>query len=308
MARPSATRLGVPAGAILVGEPDERAVGVGARVAARLGQQHQREQPRSLRLIGHQLGQQPGEPDGLGAQVGARELGARRRDVALIEDQVEHGEHRVEALGQVALVRHPVGDARVADLRLRPDDPLRHRRLGDEEGACDLGRRQPAEQAQGERHLGGPSERRMAAGEHEPQPVVGHGAFLDGLGRDVHDRGLGVLVRAGRLAAQLVDGPVAGGGDDPAGRAGRRAFARPALQGGRERVGDRILGQVDVAQHADEDRDGPAVLGAEDRRDLLRRHRIRRAGRPGTGGPRSAAWSRPPPCGPSSAPRPGRAR
>ena len=70
----------------------------------------------------------------------------------------------------------------------------------------------------------------------------------------------------------------------------------------------RILGQVDVAQHADEDRDGPAVLGAEDRRDLLRRHRVRTAGRPGTGGPRSAAWSRPPPCAPTSAPRPGRAR
>jgi hypothetical protein len=36
-----------------------------------------------------------------------------------------------------------------------------------------------AEQAEGERHLRGPSERRMAAGEHEPQPVAGYGAFLD---------------------------------------------------------------------------------------------------------------------------------
>ena len=49
-------------------------------------------------------------------------------------------------------------------------------------------------------------------------------------------------------------------------------------EGGRERVGDRVLGQVDVAQHADENRDGPAVLGAEDRGDLLRCHRRQKGG------------------------------
>jgi len=138
------------------------------RAGRRLGQQHEGEQSRCLGLVGHQPGQHPGQPDRFGGQVGARELGARRRDVALVEDQIQDREHRVEAFGQVGLVGYPVGDARVADLRLRPDDPLRHRGLGDKEGAGDLRCGQPAEQAQGERHLGGAAEGRVAAGEHEP--------------------------------------------------------------------------------------------------------------------------------------------
>ena len=51
-------------------------------------QLHQRRQPVQLGLLGQQRGQDPAEPDGLGAQVGPGPVGAGRRGVPLVEDQV----------------------------------------------------------------------------------------------------------------------------------------------------------------------------------------------------------------------------
>ncbi len=114
-------------------------------------------------------------------------------------------------------------------------------------------------------------------------------------------RGLGLAGVPGRFAAGLVDGAVAGRGDDPAGRAGRQAGLRPAADRGGEGVLDRVLGGLDVAEDADQDSDGPAVLRAEDlldlrggrrahnRHDASRTRPDGRPARPGRGGPRSAA-------------------
>ena len=49
--------------------------------ATGLGQQQQRQQPDRLGLVGHQLDQQAGQADGLGAQVVAHEVVAGRRAV-----------------------------------------------------------------------------------------------------------------------------------------------------------------------------------------------------------------------------------
>jgi hypothetical protein len=81
----------------------------------------------------------------------------------------------------------------------------------------------------------------------------------------VQQRGLRVTVLARCLAAQLVDRRVARGGDDPAGGARGYAVGRPALARLRERVLDRVLGDVDVAEDADQNRDRTAVLRAERR-------------------------------------------
>ena len=195
-----------------------------------LGQQHEREQADDLGLVGHQRGQQPPEPDRLGAQVLADQLVAGAGRVALVEDQVDDGQHGPQAVGQVGLVGHAVRDPRVADLALGPDEPLRHGRLGDQEGPRDLGRGQAAQQAQRQRHLGGRGQRRVTAGEDEAEPVVAHRSLrLLGLVAGMQQGGLGVPVGAGRLPAQPVDGPVAGGGDDPAGRARRQPGGRPPL-------------------------------------------------------------------------------
>jgi len=98
----------------------------------------------------------------------------------------------------------------------------------------------------------------------------------DGTMRWLRERGRGVPVGARRLAAESVDRPAPRGEDDPALRARREPGPRPALHGDGARVLDRLLGDVDVAEDADEDGHRAAVLGAEDTLDLRRgRHRGR---------------------------------
>jgi hypothetical protein len=104
----------------------------------------------------------------------------------------------------------------------------------------------------------------VAAGEDELEPLVGEGRLL------VH----GVLHRLGHLeqaglrgqravAADPVDGAVARRRDQPCGRVGRRAVARPALGGDRERLLRGFLGEVEVAEEADERSEDAAPLLAE---------------------------------------------
>ena len=185
----------------------------------------------------------PAQPDRLGAQVVAGEGGR-----AGGEHQVDHRQHGPEPVGQVGVAGHPVGDAGVADLALGAHQPLRHRRLGHQERVGDLLGGQPAEQPERERHLRLDGQRRVAAGEHEPEPVVAHGPHLHRFLALVQQGGLGVPVVAGRLAAQPVDRLALGRGDDPAGRAGREPVRGPVLHGRDERVLHRLLGDVEVAE------------------------------------------------------------
>jgi hypothetical protein len=90
---PFRDELLVPPAAVLVGQQHQVTARRGAGRAPGLRQQHEREQPGHLGLIGHQPGQQPAEPDGLGAQAGPGQLVTGAGRVALAEDQVEHGQH-----------------------------------------------------------------------------------------------------------------------------------------------------------------------------------------------------------------------
>ncbi len=281
----------VPPAAVLVGEQDQVPAGVRAGRAAGLGKQHEGEQAQRLRLVWHQAGQQAAEPDGLGGEVRPGQVLAGRRGVALIEDQVDDGEYGAQPFGQIGVLRHAVGNARVADLALGADQSLGHGRLGDQERAGDLGGGQAAKQPQRQRGPGLQGKRRMTAGEHQAEPVVAHGAFL---GRRVvggaQQRCLGMAVLADGLPAEAVDCPVARGSDDPAGRAWRRAGARPAFNGHGEGLLDRLLGEVDIAEAADQDGDRAPVLPPEHVGDLFGRHLPHDAAsprpRPGTDEPR----------------------
>ena len=271
-------------------------------------QQHQRQQAVHLGLVGHQLGERPPEPERLGRQVAAA-------GVALVEDQVDDREHGGEAIGQQVVGRHPERDPGGLDLALRPHQPLRHRRLGDQEGAGDLAGGQAAERPQGQRDLRVGGERRMAAGEDELEPLVGEG-------RLVHDvlRRLGHLEQVGlrgqrAVAADAIDGPVARRRHQPGAGAGGDSVARPALRGDREGLLRGLLGEVEVAEEADQrGEDAPPLVAEgplEDRsttprsggprprrpgrpRGSARPARSRRRGRrPRTGGSRrSRPWSR----------------
>ena len=164
----------IPQRPVLIGEPHQAAVGRGARRPPCVGEQHQRQQASCLRLVGHQFDEHPGKPDRLGGQVGAGELDAGAGGVALVEHEVDRGEHGRQAVGQLVRCGDAVGDVVVADLALGAHQPLRHRGLGHEEGPGDLVRLETAEQAQGERHLSVGRQRGVAAQEHQPQLVVGH--------------------------------------------------------------------------------------------------------------------------------------
>ena len=209
------------------------------------------------------------EPDRLGAQLARISASPERRDVALVEDQVERPRAPPSSRSGSSLgVRHLVRDPRVADLALRADEALRHRRLGDQEGAGDLRRRQAAERAQGERDPRLRRERRVAAGEDQPQAVVGElvgvTARSSPSARAARARpASSVFASSVALAAQAVDRAVAGDARDPGAGIVRHAVARPALEGDDEGVLDRLLGEVEVAEDADQGRDRPSRLAPE---------------------------------------------
>ena len=212
-----------------------------------------------LRRLGHQLRERPAEPDRLGREVAA----GRRRGVALVEDQVDDREHGVEPLGQQVLGRHPEGDPGGRDLALRPDEALRHRRLGDQERARDLRRAEPAERAQRQRDLRLGRERRVAAQEHELEPLIRERRGVRDDLRRVGDQQVGLRGERA-VAPDPVDRPVARGADQPGPRVRRFAVARPAFGGDRERLLRGFLGEVHVAEEADQGREDEPPFVAED--------------------------------------------
>ncbi len=271
----------VPPGAVLVLEGHELAGGVDAGRPAGVVEEHERQQSEGLRFVGHELGQGAGQTDGLGAQARPHQVGAGRGRVALVERQVQHGQHRGRSVRELMGGRHPVGDAGVADLALGPHQPLGHRRLRHQECPGDLGGGETAEGAQGEGDLRLEGEGRVAAGEDQPEavvddaalvgtPVVGTASVVVVVGG-----GPGALVRPDvvrrhrdhpgrgrprRVVAQPVDGPVAGGGREPGPRTAGDAVARPAFQGPGEGVLGALLGQVPVARRPDEGGDDTTPL------------------------------------------------
>ena len=108
----------------------------------------------------------------------------------------------------------------------------------------------------------------MAAGEDQPQHVV------------VEHRGLRCFVRAGSveldlvdellllaakrdLAAHAVDRLVAPDIDQPGPRIAGRIVMRPAFQRHRERLLQHVLGEIEIADEADQRRQRPARLVTE---------------------------------------------
>ena len=265
--------LAIPEAPVLVVEQHEIAVAVGARLAPRVLQQHEGEESGRLRLVGHEPARQPGEPDGFAAELAALQRVAAGRRVALVEDEIQGREHGGESLGQRVVGRHAEGDGGVADLALGAHQALGDRRLGQEEGARDLRGGQAAEEPQGERDLRLGPERRVAHEEDEAQAVVLHRArrFSASSSSSSGSRVMGLasrsqqaqLVGIDAAPAQHVQGAVARGLEDPRRGVGRQPRSRPAVERRHVGVLDSVLGEVDVAEDADEDGDGAPGLLAE---------------------------------------------
>ena len=249
-------------------EGDELAVDE-ARVTPGVLGEHQGEQPADLVLVGHQLHEQPAEADGL-----LGELGSRRAGVPLREDQVDHGEHAVEPLGKVRRLGDPVGDAGVGDPLLGAQQPLAHRRLADQEHPGHLLGRQPRDDLERERDPRLHRQRWMAAGEDEPEPVVGDGTvvhcgLLHLLVQLLLDTQLGELGAFGAGPPDHVERAALRGGREPGRRVAGNAVARPGQQRALGGVGDSVLGEVPVAGRADQRRDDAEALSGHRGRERL---------------------------------------
>jgi hypothetical protein len=109
----------------------------------------------------------------------------------------------------------------------------------------------------------------MAAREDQAQPVVAHDILLGHFVAGVQKRGLGLSVFTQRLSPKPIDGAVAGRRDDPSHGAGGQPGGGPSQHGRRERVLNRLLGDIDVAEVADQHGHGAAVVLAEEARDLI---------------------------------------
>jgi hypothetical protein len=113
----------------------------------------------------------------------------------------------------------------------------------------------------------------VTAREDQAQSIVGDrhvvvrtGAGLDRrqirLDRRIAGQLVGLVAKS-PTAADPVDRPIPGGRRDPCTRICRDAAVGPDLECGDERVLDRLLGEVEVAEDADERRDRPSLLLAE---------------------------------------------
>ncbi len=108
----------------------------------------------------------------------------------------------------------------------------------------------------------------MAAGENQPQPVVVHALLVVSAGV-----ARGGLEAFGDLAERGVEpGALAHGGDrfesagrdQPGARVGGEAIARPLFDGGGERVVHRLLGEIEIAEQADQGGEHAAGIGPVD--------------------------------------------
>jgi hypothetical protein len=250
----------VPQRAILVLQQHHRPIGVEPGRGAGVLQQQQGGQAHDLRLAGEQPQQQPRQADGLSAQRAAGQQFLAAGRIALVEDQIDHGRHGVEALGPLLEAGRAERHVGRADPGLGAGDPLLHRRLADQEGAGDLPDRQARDDPQGHGHLLGGGQVRMAADEQQPQHVV---AIVLAV-QPVDQGGLGVLQvgdqllgrQRGRLAllAHPVQRGVAADQDQPRGRVARRTVLGPGLQGPKAGVLKGLLGGVQVAEIAQQGR------------------------------------------------------
>ncbi len=265
---PLADLPAVPEPAILVFQEDQFAVPREASGPPRVVQQHQGQQGVPSGLRGQQFDHEAPEADRFIAQLHPQERVPGGRRVPFGEHEVDRRQDPVDALPELFRRRRAVRDPRVADLALCAHEPLGHRRLGHEEDACDLGGGQTAERAQRQRDLRLEAQRRVTAGEDQPQPVVLH----VGAGSPLRQRTF--LLADERLEVepgfhagpppQPVERLVAGRAYQPGARARRLAVDRPTLQRQRVRVLQRVLRDVEIADQPDQRGQDPSVLGALD--------------------------------------------
>ena len=185
----------------------------------------------------------------------ASEVRAVAGRVALVEEQVEDMEDGSQSLRAFRRrgKRERLGGR--LHLGLRPTDPLRHRRLGDEERRGDLAGREPAHRAQRQRDGRRRSERGVTAHEHEHERVVLTGRRIRR--RDRPRRGEVFAAASGVVAPVVLDHAPGRDADQPGDRLVRGPVGGPGRCRREEHFLNRVLGIGEVAVTAEHDTEDP---------------------------------------------------
>jgi hypothetical protein len=104
----------------------------------------------------------------------------------------------------------------------------------------------------------------MTAGEHQLEPLIRKAHLLDFILRRLAHLEQAGLGRQRAIAAKAVDRPVTRGPRQPGARIGGDPLAGPALGRNRERFLRGFLGEIEVAEKADQRGQNTAPLLAED--------------------------------------------
>ena len=280
--------------------------------------QHQRQQAERFRLVRQQRGDQPAEPDRFLGEIAAAGLGAGGIGPAFGEGGVDGLEHGVEPLAQIGALGHAERNAGLADLVLGAHQPLAHRGRRDQEGRGDGGGVEAEDGLQDQRRADAGVDRRMGAGEHQRQAVVGNGRFARRRGLQLvgHQAQMSPAastpVRRRRAASIILRRATAS--SHASGLLGNAA-RRPVGQRGREGVGQarprpprRRACAPRERRRACRSCGAPPPRRSRGQRVILSGHRAFRLHRPDRRAPRSRHGWRPGSAPPRRARRRGRAR
>ena len=174
----------------------------------------------------------------------------------------------IEAAGKFSAFGDLIRDAGVANLGFCANDSLSDGAWRREVRVRDLLGRQAAHFAQRQSDLGIGRKCRVAARENEPEPIVFERLVFE------RDRIDGCFQSPGELGdrsieadapAENVDGLEAAGRYQPREGVVRQPIARPAFDGRSKRFVQRLLGEVEVADQANQCGQHPTRVGAVER-------------------------------------------
>ena len=216
-----------------------------------VGEEDEGQQAGDVRVVGEEGAQDARQVQGSLHQVAPDEIGTSGSGVSGRVQDVDDGEHGINARRELRHGRHPERDARHGDLLLGASDAGRHGRLADQERPGDLGGGEPAEQPESQRHLGIAADRRVTAREHEAQAVVDDLGPLGAIELGAHRLDQeGKAPLAYGVAARQIDGAPPRHRGQPRPRFLRDAAGAPGGQGAGIGVLDALLRQIDVPRHA----------------------------------------------------------
>ena len=241
----------VPQRSVLLFKGDDISDSVGASCGTCMLQQHQGKERAGFIVVGHQLNEQPGEPDCFTKKRNSYESLPAGSGVPLGEQQIQHRQHTVAPFRHEVGRWHTVGNTDVLDLCPGTHQSFVHRRLGHEKGTSDLRgcearyRSQRRGNAIIHRKCG------VAAGENETETII-HICVSVRIGLDrlvCFDGNPPKRAVFGARMPKQIDRAPLGYRGQPRARIVRDATFAPVSERPRKRILCTILGKGEVAGH-----------------------------------------------------------